>query len=77
LKRTKITTRIFYLAPGILPHWLNDGDSVEVNRAETIFGHPFGFKLTHDRRNNEVQVTLTEGMPGFAPSIRADLGAPL
>jgi hypothetical protein len=52
-----------YLAPGILPGWLGDAQTVEVSGAPTIFGDVFGYRLTHFRASQTVNVHITTQMP--------------
>ena len=52
-----------YLAPGILPQWLNEGETVGVSDAPTIFGTPFGYKLIHNSGAKTVQIEITQAPP--------------
>ncbi|WP_055569117.1 hypothetical protein [Streptomyces atriruber] len=49
-----------YIAPGVRPHWVPDGDTVAVASAPTLFGEPFGYRLTHDAGDRTVTVEITE-----------------
>ncbi|MGW0531297.1 hypothetical protein [Streptomyces sp. NPDC003032] len=49
-----------YIAPGVRPHWVPDGDTVAVESAPTLFGEPFGYRLTHDADERTVAVEVTE-----------------
>ncbi|QIB42504.1 hypothetical protein [Streptomyces aureoverticillatus] len=48
-----------YVAPGIRPHWVPDGEPVTVDSAPTLFGAPFGYRLTHDAAARTVTVDIT------------------
>ncbi|MFD9858869.1 glucosidase family protein [Streptomyces alboflavus] len=48
-----------YIAPGVRPHWVPDGDAVTVEDAPTLFGAPFGYRLTHDAGARTVTVDVT------------------
>ncbi len=52
-----------YLAPGVMPHWLADGESVIVQDAPTIFGQLFGYRLTHHASDHRVEITITQPPP--------------
>jgi hypothetical protein len=56
------TPRI-YLAPGVMPHWMDDGESVSVSNAPTVFGSLFGFRLTHDQAAKSVEIQITQPPP--------------
>ncbi|MFE0170800.1 hypothetical protein ACFWZ2_00665 [Streptomyces sp. NPDC059002] len=49
-----------YIAPGVRPHWVPDGDTVAVDAAPTLFGEPFGYRLTHDAGERTVAVEVTQ-----------------
>ena len=53
-----------FIAPGVMPHWLGEGQSVEVSGAPTIFGAPFGYRLTHKLAAREIEITITTSPPG-------------
>jgi hypothetical protein len=53
-----------YLAPGVMPHWLGDGESVGISNAPTVFGSTFGFALTHERTTRSVQIQISQLPPG-------------
>lgn len=53
-----------YIAPGVMPHWLRDGESVEVSGAPTIFGERFGYRLTHRANDQRVEIAITKPLPG-------------
>ena len=52
-----------YLAPGVLAHWIGDGQSVGVSNAPTVFGQPFGFRLTHRANAKRVEIEITAPPP--------------
>ncbi len=67
-----------YLAPGVMPRWLRDGESVEVRNAPSIFGTNFGYRLTHQQTTKTLQVQITQPPPqnvGFIFPCR--FGSPL
>jgi len=45
-----------YVAPGVMPHWVGDGETVEVRDAPTVFGQTFGYRLTHDAAARRVEI---------------------
>ncbi|MDG4862282.1 hypothetical protein P8605_29475 [Streptomyces sp. T-3] len=49
-----------YIAPGIRPHWVPDGETVSVAAAPTLLGAPFGYRLRHDAGEQKVTVDITE-----------------
>jgi hypothetical protein len=53
-----------YIAPGIRPHWVPEGEEVAVEAAPTLFGEPFGYRLTHDPAARMVAVDITEAPDG-------------
>lgn len=62
-----------YLAPGVMPHWLNDGQSVTVKNAPTIFGQAFGYQLTHRASSKQVDIQILQAPPadvGFVYTCR-------
>ena len=52
-----------FLAPGVMPHWLGEGESVEVSGAPTLFGALFGYRLTHHLAAREIEITITVPPP--------------
>jgi len=52
-----------YLAPGMLPDWLGDGQPVEVSEAPTVFGSPFSFRLTHRRPERTLEIEILQQPP--------------
>lgn len=53
-----------YLAPGVLPDWVDDGEVIGVSHAPTVFGGEFGFTLTHDEAARTVTLAITQPSPG-------------
>lgn len=53
-----------YLAPGVMSHWLGDGESISVSDAPTVFGNPFGFALTHTQSTKAIEIEITQPLPG-------------
>jgi hypothetical protein len=52
-----------YLAAGVLPKWMEDGEVISVRDAPTIFGVPFGFTLALDKTNQKLILEISEGLP--------------
>jgi hypothetical protein len=52
-----------YVAAGIMPGWLGEGESVVVKDAPTLFGQNLGYRLTHRPSVREVQLTVTQPPP--------------
>ena len=52
-----------YLAPGVPPHWVADGQSIGIANAPTIFGQPFGYALTHRQATKTVEIQITQPLP--------------
>jgi hypothetical protein len=52
-----------FLAPGVMPHWLDDGEMIGVADAPTVFGRPFGYRLTHQRNARRVEINITQPPP--------------
>ncbi len=52
-----------YVAPGVMPHWVGDGQTVSVNNAPTVFGQPFGYRLTHRLNGRRVEIRFTQPSP--------------
>ncbi|MEV3859046.1 hypothetical protein AB0J38_32615 [Streptomyces sp. NPDC050095] len=53
-----------YIAPGVRPHWLADAQPVAVEDAPTLFGQPFGYRLTHDAGAHRVNVRIQTAPDG-------------
>ncbi|MFI1358362.1 hypothetical protein ACH4TV_33070 [Streptomyces sp. NPDC020898] len=53
-----------YIAPGVRPHWVPSGEQVAVESAPTLFGEPFGYRLTHDPAGRTVTVEVTTAPAG-------------
>jgi len=49
-----------YLAPGVMPHWLGEGEKIGVANAPTVFGEPFGYQLTHRRALKRVDIHIDQ-----------------
>ena len=52
-----------YIAPGVLSHWVGNGENVEVQNAPTIFGNTFGYRLTHDAVHNTITIHILQQLP--------------
>jgi len=53
-----------YIAPGVRPHWVPGSEPVTVDAAPTLFGAPFGYRLTHDPAERRVTVDITQAPEG-------------
>ena len=53
-----------YVAPGVMPHWLGEGETIRVSGAETVFGCRFGYELIHRRASRMLQLTVMEAPKG-------------
>ncbi|MGH3925690.1 MAG: hypothetical protein ACRDTT_22995, partial [Pseudonocardiaceae bacterium] len=49
-----------YLAPGVMPHWIGEGEMISVANAPTIYGDLFGYRLSHDAAAQTVTITITQ-----------------
>ena len=49
-----------YVAAGVMPHWLGDGESIGVTDAATVYGSSFGYNLTHRPGARRVELALTQ-----------------
>jgi hypothetical protein len=58
--------RQLYIAPGVLPRWLNGngGHSVTVTNAATTYGTVFGYTLAHDEPDKTVRIDITHPVAG-------------
>jgi hypothetical protein len=56
-----------YLAPGLLPRWVGNGEAVTVTNAPTTFGTVFGYTLQHDATDRTVTIRITQPLP---PAVR-------
>lgn len=52
-----------YIAPGVMPHRLDDGESIGVTGAATTFGQSFGYRLTHHTGARQVEISITQPPP--------------
>jgi hypothetical protein len=52
-----------YIAPGVMPHWLEDGQSIGVADAPTVFGVPFGYRLTNSLAIKSVEIEILQPPP--------------
>ncbi|MBO1330814.1 hypothetical protein [Streptomyces sp. VRA16 Mangrove soil] len=53
-----------YIAPGVRPHWVPNAEPVAVEAAPTLFGQPFGYRLTHDAGARTVTVRIASAPDG-------------
>jgi hypothetical protein len=56
-----------FIAPGVMPHWLQGGGRITVTNAPTLFGVPFGYTLAHDPGAHTVTIDIADDAP---PSVR-------
>lgn len=49
-----------YIAPGVLPDWLNNEEVISVKEAPTVFGEKFGYQLTHNRLNKTIEIIINQ-----------------
>jgi hypothetical protein len=60
-ERDQTADPYIYLAPGVMPHWLKDGESIHISGAPTMFGEEFSYSLTHNLRVEERSATHRDG----------------
>jgi hypothetical protein len=53
-----------YIAPGIMPHWLKDGQYVSLHNAPTLFGNKFGYRITHYQWQKRLEIEITQPAGG-------------
>lgn len=53
-----------YLAAGVLPHWVADGQEIGASAAPTAYGRPMSYRLTHDATDHRVTIDIQEAPPG-------------
>lgn len=49
-----------YIAPGVLPEWLNNNESISVTEAPTVFGAKFSYQLTCDQQNKVIEIQINQ-----------------
>jgi hypothetical protein len=49
-----------FLAPGVLPQWVKEGQSVGVSNAPTVFGTAFSYKLTHNQSVKTIEIEILQ-----------------
>jgi len=52
-----------YVAPGVMPHWLGEGESVGAASAPTVFGQNFGYRLTHRLGARRIEISIAQSPP--------------
>jgi hypothetical protein len=52
-----------YIAPGVMPHWMSDGEVILVKDAPTCFGVTFGYRLTHRASKSAVEIEILQPPP--------------
>jgi len=55
-----------FIAPGVPPHWLTNGQSIGVSDAPTLFGQPFGYELTLNTSTQTISLTFTQPLSNVA-----------
>lgn len=58
--------RHIYIAAGVLPRWMGDGEEVLLSDAPTCFGAPLGYRLTHHRHDRLVEIDIDTAPAGVA-----------
>jgi len=53
-----------FLAPGVVPRWMGEGDSVGVSAAPTLFGQLFEYRLTLRLAARRVEIDITTAPAG-------------
>jgi hypothetical protein len=54
-----------YIAPGILPEWVDHEELISVKDAPTIFGEKFGYQLTNNRLNKTIEIQINKSPQGI------------
>jgi hypothetical protein len=49
-----------YIAPGLMPHWLGNDESMGISNAPTLFGEDFAYRMTHRRSSKRVEIEITQ-----------------
>ncbi len=68
-----------YIAPGLLPEWVDHEELIAVRDAPTIFGEKFSYQLTNNRQNKTIEIQINQSPKGipyifpcrFGQSVRA------
>jgi hypothetical protein len=47
-----------YIAPGVLPEWVNNDEVISVQDAPTIFGEKFGYQLVHNTVKKTIEIQI-------------------
>lgn len=55
--------RQLYLAAGVPPHWLGDGEQIRVTGAPTRYGQAIGYTLVHRASSKRIELDLTSPPP--------------
>jgi len=58
-----------YIAPGVMPGWLGEGETVGVDDAPTVFGQNFGYRLTHRLSARQIEITVNRPPPAHVRMI--------
>ena len=56
-----------YIAPGLMPHWLSNNESIGVLDAPTLFGENFAYRITHRQSSRRVELEIIQH-----PSVEVD-----
>ncbi len=68
---------VIYLAAGVMPHWLGEGETIGVASAPTVFGQNFGYSLTHRLNTQRIEINIAQPAPpnvGFVVPCRFGVG---
>jgi hypothetical protein len=49
-----------YIAPGLMPHWLGDNETMGISEAPTLFGENFAFRITHRQVSRHVEIEIIQ-----------------
>lgn len=52
-----------FIAAGVMPHWLADGETVTVTDAPTCFGTTFGYRLRHRAATKTMELEILQQPP--------------
>lgn len=49
-----------YLAPGVMPEWIENNESISVSEAPTTFGENISFTLNHNKTEKKITFRITQ-----------------
>jgi hypothetical protein len=58
-----------YIAPGLMPHWLGNNESMEISNAPTVFGEDFAYRIVHRQSSSRVEIEIVQ-QPGVGVDYR-------